>query len=232
MLLYRFADSASWIGAAIGELREAARLARSSGRGRLALCLSGGTTPEPVYRALAAQRLSGLDAELWLGDERAVSSADPARNGGLVGRAFEDCAWDPYPRVKAWPEAETEDAAEEAAEAYEAELAASLGAKPAFDLCFLGLGADGHTASLFPWKGTGGAARPAPLGLAAVAFSPIAPKLRMTLSFEALSGARRRVFLVRGPDKLGSVGRLAEEDPALPASRLAGSESIILYLED
>jgi 6-phosphogluconolactonase len=232
MLLYRFADAASWIGAAIGELREAARLARASGRRRLALCLAGGATPEPVYRAMAAARLEGLDAELWLGDERAVPPTDPARNGAMVAAAFEDCTWNPYPRIKQWPEATTEAEAEEAAGAYEAELAAALGSPPAFDLAMLGLGADGHTASLFPSRGEGVAARSTPGGLAAVAVSPIRPSLRMTLTFEALAPSLRRVFLVRGPDKLGAVGRLAEEDPALPASTLAGPGSIILYLED
>lgn len=232
MLLYRFADAASWIGAAIGELREAARLARSSGRTRLALCLAGGATPEPVYRALASERLSGLDAELWLCDERAVPRSDPARNGGMIERAFEDCSWEPYPRLRPWPDAQTEAEAEESAGAYEAELAASLGAPPAFDLAILGLGADGHTASLFPWNGEGSAARSSPRGLAAVAISPLEPALRMTLTFEALSRSTRRVFLARGPGKLGAVGRLADEDPALPASRLAGPGSIILYLED
>lgn len=232
MLLYRFADAASWIGAALGELREAARLARASGRRRLALCLAGGTTPEPVYRALAAARLEGLDAELWLGDERAVPPTDPARNGAMVATAFEDCSWDPYPRIKQWPEATTEAEAEEAAGAYEAELAASLGSPPAFDLALLGLGADGHTASLFPSRGEGSAARSSPRGLAAVSVSPTRPSLRMTLTFAALAPAARRVFLARGQDKLGAVGRLAEEDPALPASALAGPGSIILYLED
>lgn len=232
MLLYRFADAASWIGAALGELREAARLARASGRRSLALCLAGGTTPEPVYRALAAARLEGLDAELWIGDERAVPSADPARNGAMIATAFEDCAWDPYPRIKQWPEAATEAEAEEAACGYEAEIEAALGSPPAFDLALLGLGADGHTASLFPSRGGGRAASPSPRGLAAVAFSPTGPSLRMTLTFAALARSTRRAFIVRGPDKLGVVGRLADEDPALPASALAGPGAIILYLED
>jgi 6-phosphogluconolactonase len=232
MLLYRFADAASWIGAAVGELREAARQARAAGRGRLDLCLAGGTTPEPVYRAMAALALQGLDAHLWLGDERAVPPADPARNGAMIERAFEACAWEPYPGIRLWPEAATEAEAEEAAAAYESELAAALGARPAFDLAMLGLGADGHTASLFPGRGEGSAARSSPRGLAAVAVSPTQPALRMTLTFAALAPAARRVFVVRGPDKLGAVGRLAEEDPALPASALAGPGSIILYLED
>jgi 6-phosphogluconolactonase len=150
----------------------------------------------------------------------------------MVARAFEDCAWKPYPRIKDWPEASTEAEAEEAAAAYETELAAALGSPPAFDLAILGLGADGHTASLFPWRGAADAARSSPRGLAAVTRSPLKPALRMTLTFEALAPAARRVFLARGHDKLGAVGRLADEDPALPASALAGPGSIILYLEE
>ncbi len=231
MLLYRCADSVSWINAALGELRETARMARLSNSGRMAVCLAGGTTPEPVYRAMAAHELSGVDVELWPGDERVVPLADPARNGTMIARAFENCVWNPYPRIKQWPEAQTESEALEAVEAYEAELAASLGHKPVFDLALLGLGADGHTASLFSVNETEGY-RFTALGLTAVTRSPIAPFIRMTLSFAALGSTRRRVFLVRGPEKLGVVERLSLEDHRLPASRLAGPESIILYLEN
>ncbi len=232
MLLYRCADSVSWINAALGELRETARMARLSNSGRMAVCLAGGTTPEPVYRAMAAHELSGVDVELWPGDERVVPLADPARNGTMIARAFEECVWNPFPRIKQWPEAQTESEALEAVEVYEAELAASLGHKPVFDLALLGLGADGHTASLFSCDESRGTVHASPIGLTAVTRSPIAPFIRMTLSFAALGSTRRRVFLVRGPEKLGVVERLSLEDHRLPASRLAGPESIILYLEN
>lgn len=232
MLLYRCADSVSWINAALGELRETARIARIVNSGRLALCLAGGATPEPVYRAMAAYELSGVDVELWLGDERVVAFADPERNGGMIASAFKECVWSPFPRIKQWPEAQTESEALEAAEAYEAELAASLGNKPVFDLALLGLGADGHTASLFSCDESRGTVHASPIGLTAVTRSPIPPPLRMTLTFEILASARRRVFLVRGAEKNAVVERLSLEDQGLPASRLAGPESIILYLEN
>jgi 6-phosphogluconolactonase len=232
MEVANFRKETEWIDAAIGELRAACDDARSGSRASLAICLAGGLTPEPVYRAMSGLSLGGLSIEVWLGDERVVPAGDPARNGFMVARSFAGCAWDPSPRLRLWPEAETEEAAVSASARYEAELRASLGVRPSFDLAFLGLGADGHTASVFPLSPLLEASpdRPGPPRLAAVARAPVAPFGRMTLTPVALRSARRRIFLVKGADKLPALRRLEAEDPSIPATLLAGAGARVLYL--
>ncbi|MGA2547948.1 MAG: 6-phosphogluconolactonase [Rectinemataceae bacterium] len=232
MLVSTFSNAHSWIEAALDELRAAAKAAREEGRASLALCLAGGLTPEGVYRSMAALPLGGLAAELWLGDERVVPAGDAARNGVMAARAFTGCVWEPTPRLRLWPDAETEGEAPAAAARYEAELLAALGPEPTFDLALMGLGADGHTASLFPGspllkEASDSTLRPR---LTAVARSPVPPFARMTLTLGALRSARRRIFLVKGADKLPALRKLEAEDSSIPASLLAGPGSLVLYL--
>jgi 6-phosphogluconolactonase len=231
MRISTFLDEFSWIEAALGELSAASEKARAEGRSSIALCLSGGLTPVSVYRAMAALPLEDLAVDLWLGDERVVPTGDPARNGTMVERAFADCVWKPLPRLRLWPDAETAAEAGSASSRYDAALLAALGARPSFDLAIMGLGADGHTASIFPHsplldEPSDSSGRPF---LALVARSPIAPFDRMSLTLAALKAARRRIFLVKGADKLPALRRLEAEDPSIPASRLAGPGALVLY---
>ena len=103
MVVRHFADESSWVAAALGEFRAAVEDARADGRSSLSLCLAGGSTPEVVYRAMAAMPLEDLAVDLWLGDERVVAPDDCARNGVMIGRAFADCAWTPAPVLHLWP---------------------------------------------------------------------------------------------------------------------------------
>jgi len=227
MRVFSFDDEASWIEAASGELVQAAARARLEGRGDLQLCLAGGATPAALYAALArpgpaASALRGLSVELWLGDERAVPPEDPERNGAMAARAFSGAAWDPEPLLRPWPAGP----AAEAAAAYAALLLERLGPRPAFDLAFLGLGADGHTASLFPGQAILGEES----ALAAASLAPSPPRERMSLTYPALLGSRRIRFLARGAAKAAVVAALEREEPALPASRLARSaDAAVLY---
>jgi 6-phosphogluconolactonase len=229
MTLIRCADEDSWIGLFVEELRAIVRRAKAAGRPTVHLCISGGSTPEPIYRAFAGLPDPGTALELWLGDERAVQPGDPARNDGMVSRAFASARW--APRLHPWPAGDYERGGDAAARRdaadYAAELASALGSAPAFDLLILGLGADGHTASLFP----GSEALGERAALAAVSRSPLPPALRMTLTYPALAGARRTLFAVGGAGKAGIVRALAAEDPALPASRAGGGDRAIVYLE-
>jgi 6-phosphogluconolactonase len=230
MVVRRFEDEASWVAAALDEFRAAAGDARAEGRSSLSLCLAGGSTPEVVYRAMAAMPLEGLAVDLWLGDERAVAPDDSARNGMMIGRAFADCVWTPAPALHLWPALVPSPAAlARAAAEYEGELARSLGPEPAFDLALLGIGADGHTASLFPFSPLLNASFPSST-LAAPARSPVPPFDRLTLTLNALSGARRIAFLVRGEEKSDAVARIVRGDPDAPVSRLAGEGRTVLSL--
>ena len=221
-----FETEGEWVEAACAQLSAAAAAARGQGRSSLALSLAGGRSPEPIYRAMAALRLEGLVVDLWLGDERAVPVGDPERNAAMIARAFATCLWEAAPRLHLWPPAGTPDEISSACSRYEAELVASLGPFPVFDLALLGLGADGHTASLFPGYSTDSEAG----RLALPTTSPLPPHLRMTLTVKALRPARRRLFLAKGADKLEALRALEAEDPSIPASLLAGPGACVFYL--
>ena len=221
MRLIRFRDEAAWIAAVVAQFAAAADEVRSTGRRALHLCLAGGTTPESVYRAMAALPLRGTEVHLWLGDERDVDTGDESRNGRLVAACFSHAAWDPRPHP--WPSGDRA----AACHAYATELAAALGPRPAFDLVLLGLGADGHAASLFP----GDPILDVRDGLAAPSVAPNAPFGRLSLTYTAFAAARRLRFLVRGPEKAAAVDRLAADDAGLPAARIGGLDKAILYLE-
>ncbi|HOX13258.1 MAG TPA: 6-phosphogluconolactonase [Spirochaetia bacterium] len=199
MEILRFPTEEAWIEAARTAFRTAAAAAKLRGSDTLRLCLAGGRTPEPVYRALARIPLRDVRVELWLGDEREVDPASPDRNGGLVLRAFRDCAWDPAPVFLLWPGGP----GTEACRAVEARLAGL--AEPIFDLSFLGIGEDGHTAGIFP----GGPEAVETSRLAVPSRAPSEPRARMTLSPRALASTRTLLYLLRGPAKLGLAERLA-----------------------
>lgn len=215
-----FADEAGWIGAVLDEFDAVVRASLGEDRG-IELLLGGGSTPEPLYRALAALPLRGPRVRIWLEDERAVPPESGDRNGRLLDRCFSPCAWDPVPELRLWPEGE----ATSAVARFAAELEASLGNPPSFDLALLGVGGDGHTAGLFPgdppseeafavrsWGG--------PLALAT--FAPAEPRVRMSLSPAALAGARRLLFLTRGPAKAAVLERLSgASGDSLVVKRLA-----------
>jgi 6-phosphogluconolactonase len=239
--LRRFAELRSWIEAVAEDLRAALACAASEGRPLLRLCLAGGSTPAPVYRALAALLLAGPRIELWLGDERAVPPEGPERNGRLVEECFSATAWNPAPRLRLWPAADPADpkALERACRAYEAALFESAGAAAfdppgssgaanpaAFDLCLLGLGADGHTASLFP----GDAALQDQSRLALAARAPSPPRDRLTLGLRALASTRRLRFLPAGEGKAAAVEGLLAGDPSMPASLIRVTDAEIYWL--
>jgi 6-phosphogluconolactonase len=145
----------------------------------------------------------------------------------MVIRAFASAR--PAPLLHLWPASadEGETGAAACSAAYAAELASALGPVPAFDLLILGLGGDGHTASLFP----GSEVLKEDARLAAVSSAPFPPRLRVTLTYPAFVGARRTLFAVSGAEKSDIVRRLAAEDPALPASAAGGADRAIVYLE-
>lgn len=199
--------------------------------GWFAAVVSGGRTPVGFYRLLAAA--PGLPwgrTHLFLADERLVGPAEPESNARLVRESL-IAGLAEQPAGVHFPEAGYPDASA-AATAYERRLRlafARLGAPtPAPDLALLGLGVDGHTASLFP--------RSAALEERErlVAGVPAAPSrvARITLTLPLINAAGRVVVLATGADKRPAVGRVLAGDRELPAARLAPGRGVVEFFLD
>jgi 6-phosphogluconolactonase len=205
-------------------------------KGRAAVCLTGGSSPQGLYRLLAEQPWCSevpWDRVHWfMGDDRFVPESDPLSNMGIARNLFLDRVGAPRQNVHAietatnYPEA--------AARLYEEELKRFYGAdrldpaRPLFDLVLMGLGHDGHTASLFPGSSALGEKERWVLGIAKAGMEPFVP--RVTLTFPALGSTYEMLFLVEGAGKRDMLRRvLAGED--LPAAR-AHAEGELVWLLD
>jgi 6-phosphogluconolactonase len=182
-----------------------------SARGHVAL--SGGSTPRRAYELAADLKPDWSDVELWWGDERCVPPDDERSNFRLAREALLD-RLTVTPRAVHRIQAELEP--EEAARRYGEELRGHT-----LDLVLLGLGADGHTASLFPHD-------PALEERVSLAVAVERPDVaRVTLTPWPLRAARHVVFLVVGEDKAAAAQRAfeMEPDPATPASMIRGERT-------
>jgi 6-phosphogluconolactonase len=202
-------------------------------RGRAALVLTGGTTPGPVYRRLAA-RPDALDwarVHVFWGDERCVPPGDPESNYRLARETLLGAL--PIPGAQVHRMA-CEDAPGEAAGAYTDALRAYFGGdEKLFDVTLLGLGADGHTASLFPDALAVDAPEGWVMPTEAPPSSPVAQ--RLTLTLPALNAARLVLFLVTGAAKRAALRRVLDaadaEDP-LPAARVRPVGTLAWYVDE
>jgi 6-phosphogluconolactonase len=194
----------------------------ANSRGRFAVCLSGGSTPRRLYQLLADDPFRETvpwDRVHWFwGDERFVAWDHPDSNYGMVRAAMLERATAPLENIHGIVTTGTPG---DAAQAYEHVLKSYYGsaslnpAQPLFDVMILGLGPDGHTASLFPgtsvldernrWAAEVVGARPEP---------------RITLTYPALESSRQMAFLVAGADKREILARALTGDQALPAARV------------
>jgi 6-phosphogluconolactonase len=206
--------------------------------GVFTLLLSGGTTPDAVYRRLAqpgaSSRLEWSRVHLFWGDERCVSTDHADSNYGMVQRSLLNHIPIPAGNVHRIP---AEQGAAAAAESYAAELnrffGGSAGKPPCFDLALLGLGEDGHTASLFPGSPALEEAERWAVGVAhSLPPPPLVP--RVTVTLPAINAARRVLFLVSGGSKADILYRiiLGDESPQLPAQRVNPASLRITWLVD
>lgn len=193
-------------------------------RGQAFVALSGGSTPKQMGTLLAREpyrsRIPWDRVQIFWGDERWVPQASPESNAGEAKRGFLDLAPIPPGNVHPW-ETEMESAAE-AAHAYETTLRAVFGQPtgvPRFDLVLLGMGDDGHTASLFPQTEALKATEP----LAVDNFVPKLDARRLTLTAPAINAGREILFLAGGPGKAETLEAVLEgpERPTeLPAQSI------------
>lgn len=183
------------------------------------IVLAGGNTPRAAYEAAAARSEAWEHATLWFGDERCVPPDDERSNYLMVKQALLEPLGAVKPTVH---RIQGELGPDAAADAYERVLEEA--GPPAFDLLLLGLGGDGHTASLFPDQGTLSERSRLVLGVHKAGLEPFVP--RVTLSLSGIALAREVVVLVSGASKRDAVaaafGPKAKPDPHVPASLLPG----------
>jgi 6-phosphogluconolactonase len=188
-------------------------------RGRFVIALSGGSTPLAICPILVVPpRVTMLDwsmVEFFFVDERAVPPDHPDSNFMTAKLALLDYLRGVRPaRVHRMP-ADAPDL-EAAAAAYERDLRDALGDRPRFDLVWLGMGSDGHTASLFP----GSAALHERRRLVAANWAPGPGAWRMTLTFPVLNAAREALFVVTGAEKADALAQVWSGQSDLPAARV------------
>ena len=162
-------------------------------RGCFRIVLAGGRTPEQAYRLLAAADSDWARWEIYYGDERCLPENSPERNSLMVSRVWLDHVPIPADQVHPIP---AQLGPVEAARRYAAQVAAAL----PFDLVLLGLGEDGHTASLFPDQ-----PHPGNDLVQAVFAAPKPPPERVSLSVHALSNTHELLVLVTGAGKRAAV---------------------------
>ncbi|MGA7181551.1 MAG: 6-phosphogluconolactonase [Thiobacillaceae bacterium] len=179
-------------------------------RGRFMLVLAGGTTPHLVYSRLAHANTDWSLWHVWFGDERCYRFGHPERNDTMARTALLQRV--PIPGRNVHPISGAGWGPEAAARSY-----AEVLPKGAFDLTLLGLGEDGHTASLFPGN-EWGESELSPTVLP-VRNAPKLPAERVSLSAFRLSKSRKVIFIVTGAGKADAVARWKNGD-AIPASSI------------
>ena len=207
--------------------REAAKIiaadarAAVAERGRFIMAVSGGHTPWVMLRALAGEEVPWDRMHLAQIDERVAPAGHPDRNLIHLRESLLEHAPLPPEQVYAMP-VESADL-EAAAKQYAAALAKIAGSPPVLDLVHLGLGPDGHTASLVPGDAV------LQVKDADVAVTRIYQgRRRMTLTYPILNRAQRVLWLVTGSEKAGMLVRLREGDPSIPAGQVNQERALVL----
>ena len=192
-------------------------------RGRFIMAVSGGKTPWVMLRALAGEHVPWKDVHVFQVDERIAPPGDPDRNLTHLRATLLEHAPLPPEQIYAMP-VESPDL-EAAAKQYAHTLEQVAGSPPVLDLAHLGMGPDGHTASLVP-------ADPVlKVTDADVALTgTYMGRRRMTLTYPILNRSRRVLWLVTGSEKVGMLARLLNGDLTIPAGGI--NRNLALVLED
>jgi 6-phosphogluconolactonase len=214
--------------------RMLARIAEA--KGRAAVCLTGGSSPQRLYHLLACEpycsKLPWDRVHWFMGDDRFVPPNDALHNTGMARRCFLDHV--PVPAANIHPIPTDAPSPDAAALLYEAELKAFYGSDrlgatgPLFDLVLMGVGDDGHTASLFPHSPALDEKERWVIGIPQAGHEPFVP--RVTLTFPALACTREMLFLVTGRSKRDILMRVFSGED-LPAND-AYSDGALVWLVD
>lgn len=198
------------------------------------IVLSGGETPRRVYELLASdefkQKIDWRAVQVFFGDERTVPADDPASNYGMASAAL--LSQVPIPKANIYPISGAGDPTSNA-ETYERELKSvfSHATWPDFDLVLLGMGEDGHIASLFP----GTAALKEEKRWAAANWVPRLEEFRITLTLPAINAAANILFLVTGEKKAARLAQVMSRPPQLeqlPAQLVQPSNGSLVWMID
>lgn len=195
--------------------------ARIASAGRFSFAVSGGKTPWIMLRALANEDVPWSQVHLFQIDERVAPAGDPDRNLTQLQESFLQHVSIPTEQIHAMP-VEAADL-ESAARQYASTLQEVAGSPPVLDLAHLGLGPDGHTASLVPGD-----------PVLEIVDRDVAltgtyqGRRRMTLTYPAINRARLVLWVVTGGEKVGMLRRLRDGDVSIPAGRVQRERALLL----
>jgi 6-phosphogluconolactonase len=190
-------------------------------RGRFIMAVSGGHTPWLMLRDLAEGQVPWANVHLAQVDERVAPAGHPDRNLTHLHESLLEHAPLPPEQLYAMPVESTD--LDAAAKEYAATLATIAGSPPVLDLVHLGMGPDGHTASLVPGDPV------LQVTDAEVAVTGVYQgRRRLTLTYPVLNRARRVLWLVTGADKAGMLTRLLAADPSIPSGRVKQERALVL----
>ena len=206
--------------AAAAAIAEDARRAAAA-RGRFVMAVSGGHTPWAMLRELAKENVPWNAVHVFQVDERIAPAGDPDRNLTHLKASLLENAPLPPENIHAMP-VEMPDLPA-AAKLYAQTLESLAGAPPVLDLAHLGLGPDGHTASLIPGDPVLNVTD------ADVALTGLYQgRRRMTLTYPVLNRSRKILWLVTGADKVWAYPRLCNADATVPAGRISQTQAVLL----
>ena len=190
-------------------------------RGRFCMAVSGGRTPWMMLRVLSGQEMPWDKVHVMQVDERVAPAGHPDRNLTHLRESLLTYAPLPMDHIHAMPVEDSD--LEAAAVRYGTSLLKLAGSPPVLDLVHLGLGTDGHTASLVPGDPVLNVTE------ADVALTGIYQgRRRMTLTYPILNRSRRILWLVTGADKVGMLSRLRAADASIPAGRVRQDQALVL----
>jgi 6-phosphogluconolactonase len=203
------------------EIIAAEARAAMAARGRFIVAVSGGHTPWAMLRALANEDVPWEGVNVVQVDERVAPAGDPDRNLTHLRESLLEHAPLRPEQIHAMP-VESSDL-DAAAKRYALTLQEIAGSPPVLDLAHLGLGPDGHTASLIPGDPVLNVTD------ADVALTGLyQERRRMTLTYPMLNRSRRVLWLVTGNDKVNAFARLRDGDTSIPAGRIQRDQAVVL----